>query len=180
MRYILRAMIPSPTKKHEVRTMKKCKVVFIAVLAVVLLALGACNGESADQNDDPSDWHHPLTDYDVILNGEPVPGASHIILNDDIFPTHVTLLPILHALGTGVTVENGTVTLAGMNGRISFVIGESSFEVDGRAVSLANSSVEIDGVIYVPIPFFRVVYGMGQAGWMSGHVIIDVQADDMH
>ena len=182
--------------------MKKSKVALMIALVVALLGLGVYSNASTDRNNDSStvdenseyeqpttlpdtidsedDWYHPLTGYDVILNGEPVSNAFSIILDDGDFPTHVTLLPILDMLDTGVTVDNGVVTLDGMNGEVSFIIGEEDFEVAGETITLAHTSVELDGTIYVPIPFFRDIYGMGQSGWMCGHVIIDINADDMY
>ena len=186
--------------------MKRFKITVLSLgLAAVVLGLSACNsnddvstdtddetysaGESGSQDYDENitagqeneeDWIHPWTDYQVIVNGEPIPGAFHHIADDGYFPTHVTLMPVLAALGAGgISVDDGEITLEGLSGTISFEVWSDAFTVDDETITLFYASIEIDGTIYVPIAFFRDVYGMGRAIFYSGHVMIDDEISDM-
>jgi len=115
--------------------------------------------------------------YDnIIINGHPLVGVNHRIVGDDnIFPTHVPLVPVAEALGSGVNWDraDNSITMDGINGPIAFPVGSDSFVSGGTIVTLGQPSVEIDGVVYVPILFFRDVFGMRNAMFYGGHVVID-------
>jgi len=117
----------------------------------------------------------------IFVNGEGLPGVGHRIVGDDIFPTHVPLFPIAAALGVEVYTEDMypmNVILEGLNGRIFFTIGSEEFSVDGETVTLNLPALEIDNEIYVPIPFFRDVFG-GSAFSSAGEVHISADGEDM-
>ena len=124
----------------------------------------------------PDDDIHLPAERQVIVNGQPVPGA--FLLDDyDGLPTHVMLMPVLAALGTGgINVDSGKVTLEGAAGSISFTTWSGDFNVNGQLITLAEESFEVDGTIYVPIAFFQEVYGMKRAVFYGGYVFIDNEA----
>ena len=112
-------------------------------------------------------------DGGVIVNGEPVLQAFHMGLGDDGFPTHVTLMAVLAVLEAPVNVSNGVVTVEGRNGTIVFEIDSYDFDVNGEIITLPFAAFQIDGTIYVPIRFFKDVFGMNNAYAMHNTVFID-------
>jgi len=185
--------------------MKKMKVVLILVLAIAVLALGACNSGNNGYEDpvtppdttdpgyedpgydepitlpgdiDPDDVHE-LTGVEILVNGTPLVGVSALIIDDEIWPTHVPLAEVANALGVTVYGAGEEIGLEGLNGMINFIIGSEDFEVNGETVTLWHSSVRHNGEVYVPIAFFRDVFG-GGAFVDGGMVVISSEADDMH
>jgi len=185
--------------------MKKFKKALPFALVAMLLLLSACR-TTTNTNDNPpaeGDSSQPVilpeeidpddvdadyeNDFDmdyvwptIYVNGEGIPGVDHIIVGDDIFPTHVPLIPVAEALGVTVTIDDtapATVTLAGLNGNISFAVGSEDFMVNGEVMTLNQPSVEIDGVVYVPVMFFRDVFG-GSAFSSGGEVHISADGAD--
>jgi len=181
--------------------MKKFKVLSL-VFILAMLGLSACSdeetaGDSNDSNyerpvtlpdtidpEDEEDWYIDWTNYDIIVNGVGVTNANHRIFDDGYFPTHIPLMPVVVALGFDGVIYDGNpkaVSLEGINGAISFVVGSYDFTLNDEVITLFHPSVEYNGDIYVPIPFFRAVFGAGNAGWMGGYTYIDTHAvDDMH
>ena len=133
------------------------------------------NGEYNDQG---IDW----SVYDVIIDGRiGVQNAEGIALGeDDIlgWPTHIPLIPVAEALGATVEwdADSGEVTLEGLNGEISFTVGTDEFQTDGREVRLNQPSQVVDGNLYVPILFFRDVFGAASAMFAGG--IIEINTED--
>ncbi|MCL2527039.1 MAG: copper amine oxidase N-terminal domain-containing protein [Defluviitaleaceae bacterium] len=115
------------------------------------------------------------TEATVIVNGLPIHWAIPRIVGDGYFPTHVPLEAIADALGSHVNWNHaeGDIVMEGLNGTIVFHAGMSDFAVGGSLITLNQPSIVIDGVIYVPIAFFRDVYGMNNAMVYGGHVVID-------
>jgi len=189
--------------------MLKLKRVSLLVLATLLaLTLVACGGgESADEavepdlpieepgyeeeEDDgyilpmPPIGELPDTDwslYPVIVDGVGIPGSSLEMIGEDaIFPTHVSLIAVDHALGMDVfwDMQTDEVSLMGRNGFVSFVAGSANFTVDGETITLDQESVRIGDEIYVPIQFFRDVFGAGSAYFSDGNVFINTEGGDM-
>jgi len=165
--------------------MKRNKIAVIFVLAILMLVLAACgSAEDTPTASNQSSGSHGEVDWSIhpiIIDNEIGVAANwHTAAGSD-FPTHIPLLPVAYALGTAVTINDSSVTLEGRNGTITFTVGAVHFNVDGRNVELWQPSLLVDGEIYVPIPFFRDVFGMGSAMWMSGHVHLDTYATgDMH
>jgi len=94
------------------------------------------------------------------------------------WPTHIPLIPVAEALGSEVNWNTNTrrVTLEGLNGEISFIVGSNDFEVDGETFTMNQSSEEIDGELYVPILFFRNIFGAGSAIFSGG--IVEINTED--
>jgi hypothetical protein len=138
----------------------------------------------------PEDIYDEDADYDtdvdidyewpaVIVDGVGVQGSSHRIVGDDIFPNYVSLEPVAQALGAQVSVRGNSISLQGLSGGISFEIGSADFAINGTTVALDQPALEFDGVIYVPIPFFRDVFGAGSAFFSGGEVHISADGGDM-
>jgi len=133
----------------------------------------------------PDGWSYDDVDphYCIVVDGEGLVGPMAIFLDPDVdFQTHVELNPVAEFLGSEVhwDQETGDVTLEGKNGSISFVVGSNAFTVDGQTVTLNHDSVDFYGTVYVPVLFFRDVFGMGSAYSFEGHIYINTEADDMY
>jgi len=122
--------------------------------------------------------------YDVVINGVPFPGPMAIFVGEDaIFPTHVELAPVaLYLTNTDTDIDwnDNAVTLEGINGTISFILGEYDFILNGETVTLNQPSVGFYGNVFVPILFFRDVFGMGSAYSQHGVIYLSLDADDMY
>jgi len=135
----------------------------------------------------PDNWEDGIEGwtphYDIIVDGEGLVGAHVIFIGDDaIFPTHLELTPVAAALGADVEWNQDTneVALKGLNGDISFIVGSYDFTVDGETVTLFLPSVDFYGTVYVPISFFRDVFGMASAYSQEGRFYISSTESDMN
>ena len=151
------------------------KLLLLAVIAITAALTGCSSQDTNGCTDTDSDWAA------IIINGESLPGSYFITVGDDIFPTHIPLIMVAEALGSIVNwnTNTGAVSLDGLNGTISFTVGERMYNVGRETIDWMAPSVVIDGNLYVPIPFFRAAFGMGNAMWISGHIYIDTEACDM-
>ena len=121
--------------------------------------------------------------YLVVVDGEGVPGASFEFVGDDaIFPTHVSLMALDSILGMDVfwNMQTEEVSLMGLNGFATFTVGSADFVVNGETIALDQESVRVGDEIYVPIAFFRDVYGAAGAYFSGGSVFIDTEETDMN
>ena len=109
------------------------------------------------------------------------------------FPTHISLTQVAAALGVYHTFEfemddsdppvAQSVSLEGLKGVISFTVGSEEFTVADETITLFNyqTSIIVDGEVFVPIIFFRDIFGMSNAFWSSGQIhLYTYGADDMH
>jgi len=165
--------------------MKKKSLLTILIFAAVF-ALAACGRESEQGDSTPPyvdangeiDWSL----FPIIIDGQRGVAADWHTAEGEDFPTHIPLLPVAAALGVTVDIAYSfppEVNMEGRNGQINFTVGMYEFSVAGHLIELWQPSLLIDGDIYVPIPFFRDVFGMGAARWMGGHVHLDTETDDM-
>ena len=154
-------------------------MVIALLLMVIILALSvACGSDSpaAEQGDIEQVENVAVERITVLVNGVEVPGAFPMSINLEhpYAPTHVVLMEILAVLGAPVNVADGVVTVEGLKGTIVFEIGSEDYVVSGEVVTLANlPSFVVDGTIYVPIRFFRDVFGMNNAYFSGGTVSIN-------
>jgi len=183
-------------------TFKKVTLLLLALL--VALAFAACTPDSPadepieeppyEENGDDGyilpvppigelpddiDWSR----YPVIVDGVGVSDASFEMVGDDeIFPTHVSLMPLESVLGVDVfwNMQTNEVSFQGLNGFISFVVGSADFTLDGEVITLEQESLRIDDEIYLPLAFFRDVFGAGSAYFSGGHVYIHTEGGDMY
>ncbi|MCL2828864.1 MAG: copper amine oxidase N-terminal domain-containing protein [Oscillospiraceae bacterium] len=139
------------------------------------------------EEDEEEDNGYELPDIDwgeyaVIVDGVGVPGASLETVGDSIFPTHVSLLAVAErGFGLDVfwNVQTDEVFFPGLNGNIHFFGGSADFDVDGETITLNQESLRIGDEIYVPILFFRDVFGAGSAYFSGGIVSINTEGGDM-
>jgi len=180
--------------------MKKHTRVLTLILAAMLILSVGCATQpeptappTSPEAEEPEIEPHPMPEvdplpdapspfegYDIIVNGVPAPSGFHHTVAGEIMPTHVTLLPVLNALGTSVNISNNHVVMEGMNGEITFTVGGNDFTVAGNTITLAHASYQTDGTIYVPLTFFREVYGAANTYFEGGHVFIDTEGPQMH
>jgi len=161
------------------------------------LGIGVTDPDSGDTTtpgaDDLNDDFDPSDEWLAIyVDGEGIPGSYFLILDSDgeivdpsesdeyLFATHVPLFLVAQTLGATVAwiEDSNEVTMDGLNGDITFNTGASEFMVDDESVSLTEPSAVIDGVLYVPLMFFRDVYGAASVTVQSGEVHINVHAAD--
>lgn len=180
--------------------MKKFKRMLIFLFVGAVLVFGACTSDSPEPEEpyyeegeqeeegympittlpetiEPEYEDHPFTGYDIIVDGVPLANANFRMVGEgEIFPTHVPLDAVAQALGFGPSfwnTEMNEVEIETINGMVYFTLGEELFFIDGAgSVSLTAPAVEYDGIIYVPIAFFREVFGAGTAHFDGGHVFI--------
>jgi len=124
-----------------------------------------------------------MAHYDIVIDGEGLVGAHALFMDEEIdFQTHVELVPVAEALDSYVTwnQETNEVTMEGRIGSISFTVGSNDFTVNGETVTLHHPSVDFYGTLYVPILFFRDVFGMPSAFSFEGRIYINSVEDDMN
>jgi len=136
-----------------------------------------------------TDWNN----YPIIVNGEGVAADFATIGEDEIFPTHVPLMPVARALGiadgiTAIETQPGTIHIAdGHNGPIEISVGSDIALVDGNPVTMPAEVLLLDSCyrpapaadlvcgeqVYVPLAFWgQNVFGIW-ATFHGGHVTID-------
>ncbi|MCL2446970.1 MAG: copper amine oxidase N-terminal domain-containing protein [Oscillospiraceae bacterium] len=163
------------------------KILSIGIIVLLALALVAC-GSPAYSTEEPTTTTQATTtepeiDHDILFNvwvdGQNVPNSS-VLRDEEYFTTHVSLLPVLAMLDLAVDMEDGVVTMTGLDGRsITFTIGSNEFDVNGETVQLdAESLRPDDDGIYVPVAFFRTVFGAASVSVMTGEVYISTHATD--
>ena len=163
------------------KKMKKARaVIALLSMAIILAVSAACGGDSSSAQQGASEQadveHVGVDAAEVFVNGVAVPGAFpvSIDLENPHAPTHVVLMEVLNVLGAPVNVVDGVVTIEGLRGTITFEIGSEDYVVNGEVVTLDNlPSFVVDGTIYVPIRFFRDVFGMNNAYFSGGTVSIN-------
>ena len=167
----------------------KTKAVLALILVAAMLALSACTPELLPAAPDyPSpgiteetDPYTPEDDFDfpqpsVFVNGELLPGAftMSLDLENPYFPTHIALMAVLYALDTPVTWRENQVIVEGPSGTITINQGSYEYIVNGETITLPGlPAVAVHGTVYVPIRFFRDVFGMNNAYFSGGEVHIN-------
>ncbi|MCL2852086.1 MAG: copper amine oxidase N-terminal domain-containing protein [Defluviitaleaceae bacterium] len=107
----------------------------------------------------------------MFINGARVDFTWQQVEDSFLVPVRATA----EELGASVSWNYDTreVTVEGMNGTIIFPVGSADFAVNGVVVSLAHPSMLIGDTTYVPILFFRDVFGMNNAYMHAGEAHID-------
>ncbi|MCL2563703.1 MAG: copper amine oxidase N-terminal domain-containing protein [Oscillospiraceae bacterium] len=180
-------------------TFKKLALLLLALL--LALTLVACNNDNGDDEYDYDEDGYvgiepPIGDisdmeipdwslYPVIIDGVGVPGATIAFdpYVEDIFPTHVSLINVAEAMGASVEVNGDEVALESLTGDpITFTVGGNHFRLNGGGVELNQSTFLEGGTIYVPMDFFRDVFGAEVVFFSGGHVYIYIDSvpDDMY
>jgi len=145
------------------------------------------------------DWNN----YPIIVNGKGVAANFATVDPNSIFPTHIPFVPVLEALHE-LGLHDGNISVTTLDdGRQQFKV----MDLNGRELRFESDSAEfswesphesggvmpagtpnpadyvriIDGDVYVPISFFRDVFGIEYVAFEGGHVIIETVAPaDMH
>ena len=129
-------------------------------------------------------WLEDFANYDVkvypvTVNGVGLPGIEPITVGDSIWPNYLPLRPIMQHLGIPIAWNGDTreVIINSPQGEITFRIDMPYFAVaaeDGAVYThTLDAPVIIDGYTFVPIRFFRDVFGFNNAYFASGVVVID-------
>ena len=146
---------------------------------IVVLFEGFATGPA--MLDDWNGWEDPMFD-EIIVDGVGLAGVfARSVSDEDSFLTHVPLKAVAGFLGADVNwdQDTGEVTLEGLKGPIAFTVGSNDFDVAGETVTLYHAAMEFYGDVYVPVLFFRDVFGMGSVYSLCGQVIINTEPDDM-
>jgi len=153
----------------------------IPIQIVVLYEMAVTGPEFVEL---PDDWDFDLDfepHFDIFIDGEGLADANAIFVGDDaIFPTHVPVEAVANAFGVQVSWDRDTniVTMEGLNGAVSFVIGSEDYVVNGETVTI-QASLDFYGTVYVPIRFFSEVFGAGSAYSQHGQIFINIAESDM-
>ena len=185
--------------------MNKRKIALLLALVVAAFGLAACGGTNGgDPTPAPPaptpEYQSPSTlpeeldpedlvdlewpEDDIFVDGVALSGVrARKISEDELFPTHVPLFAVADALGmTGGffwDADAGEVTLEGLIGTITLTIDSNVFTVNGETVELFHPAIKYEDEIYVPLLFFRDVFGAGSAFSEGGQIFISSEEDDM-
>ncbi|MCL2386663.1 MAG: copper amine oxidase N-terminal domain-containing protein [Defluviitaleaceae bacterium] len=121
--------------------------------------------------------------YDIIItiNGLSlgVPNAQAKAVDDSELPNFVPLRAITEMLGfTPVwNAETKSIKVNSPHGEISLRVGDPYYAIQSPSGVLSTFTLDapviIDGSTYVPIRFFRDVFGFNNAWWEGGNVSLD-------
>ena len=110
--------------------------------------------------------------YEVVVGMEGLPGATVARIDDDIYPTHAQLRPVLESFGIepGWNAITREVTFTNLNGEeVSFRVGSNVVTVGGQVIpifqryfgsDLLQRSIIINNSTYVPFDFFIDALGI--------------------
>ena len=159
--------------------MKKTKLALaLLLIATLLFTLVACGGGGDTENgyngengyEDPATLPGTIesgtTTGTVTVNGVSLPDATIFTAAGESAPTHVSLFPVMNALGVYEFEGDGAEEiywLEGLNGQITFMFGANLIEVGDETVDLPHYPFEYNGVFYVPVLFFQDAFGAGSA-----------------
>ena len=124
-----------------------------------------------------TDW----SNYPIIVNGVGIPDNFITIGDDQIFPTHVPLQAVADALGVEevhyAQGDSQVFRLDGHKGAVQAMVGSAEATIyddqNQSTIVQLDAPVEyVDGVIYVPINFWRDAFGAASATFEGGHVRI--------
>lgn len=118
------------------------------------------------------DW----SDFPVILNNQGVAGGDVYDADGGElgWPTHVALRPILEHLGIEPVWNGDTaqVSFEGFLGEVIITINSAEFMVGGEAISQPSAAIIVNDRTFVPIRFWRDVFGFANAYFEGGHMQI--------
>jgi len=126
----------------------------------------------------PDDWDFEEVDpwYCVVIDGVGLVGPHALFMDENMdHQTHVELIPVAEFFGAEVewNQATGEVTLEGLNGSISFIVGSHDFTVNGEVITLYHGSEDFYGMLVVPVLFFSDVFGMASSYSFEGRIYID-------
>jgi len=126
------------------------------------------------------DW----SQYQVVVSGRGVPGASFATVGDSIFPNYVSLRPFAEFLGVELEWDgvNRTITMDNPNPMlpgetVTIRINSDEFYVAGPGnrgtITINDPAIILEKGTFVPLRFFREVLGFNNAWFEGGIVTID-------
>ncbi|MBR3942298.1 MAG: copper amine oxidase N-terminal domain-containing protein, partial [Clostridia bacterium] len=137
------------------------KVIFLMLVCITLLASMLVMPASAEQ---------PISVY---VNGEKLEfDVAPVLLNDR---TMVPMRKIFETLGATVSWNGDTETASGVrNGiRVSVSIDNPKAFIDGKATSIDQPPVLLDGRTLVPLRFIAEAYG-AQVEWVDATQTVNI------
>jgi len=116
-----------------------------------------------------------VPDAAITVNGRVIPGTSLEAFDGSNQPTHASLWVLGSALEWDVywQFDTGDVSFMGVDGFIHFIVGSKDYKVGDTVIKLAHESVRVDDEVYVPIEFFKEVFGAERVELSNGHLYID-------
>jgi hypothetical protein len=99
------------------------------------------------------------TATDVVVNGE---TTTALLLRDEFgVPIGVPLRVVVSMLGYPISwdARTASVTVGSPRGNVSFYVGTTEFVVEDRILAIATPSIAARGRVYVPLTFWRDVFG---------------------
>ena len=106
----------------------------------------------------------------IIVNDQPIGENARINANGILT---VPLAPVAHALGFE-TIAEGPEGVFHIDSMIRLEVGVDEYQVAGTPkISLGDAPEAVDGVVYVPLQFFRDVAGVSNAYFFEGLIVID-------
>ena len=150
------------------------------VYAFPIIEMGAANWDNIpwwSEDSDPSNY-----DIIITINGlaRGVPNAKVLTVGDSLFPNYVPLRAVTEMMGITPQWHSATrgVSVDSPRGIITMAIGQNYYTVtfpDGLAVTyvLDDAPVLVNGRTYVPVRFFRDVFGFNNAWWAGGNISLD-------
>jgi len=146
-------------------------------------------GISAFDNDlwQDFEWQgHDLTEdidwseYDIIItiNGlsQGVPNARYATMGESELPNYVPLRAITEMLGFTPewNAERREITVGSPRGEITLRIGSPYYSIEYVSFTYTlDPPVIINNMTYVPVLFFREVFGFNNAWWAGGNISLD-------
>ena len=116
-----------------------------------------------------------VPDGDITVNGRVIPGTILETFDGSNQPTHASLWVLGSAMEWDVywQFDTGDVSFMGVDGFIHFIVGSKDYKVGDTVITLDRESVRVDDEVYVPIEFFKDVFGADRVEFSNGHLYID-------
>ena len=119
--------------------------------------------------------------FPIVINGEELDSTAKAVGADQIFPNYLPLVAVADALGAtdfggvaglgAIAVAGGGFNLRTPTGRnIAGNIGSPDFTAGTTTMTLSEPALAIDGLVYVPLSFFREVFGIPNVFFEGGQV----------
>ena len=92
----------------------------------------------------------------------------------------VPLRSVMAALNLDGTIswngETNSIVVSNGSQEINLSVGSNEYLVDGQVLTLDSSPVIIDSLTFVPFNFFSLVFGLNNAYYLDGRIMIDNDA----
>ena len=119
----------------------------------------------------------PDSPFPIIIHGVYLSGVNFLLEDIDAenFSVSVPLRSVAENLNATIdwNAETAMVTLQTEDKHISFAVGTTEFYVNDEVITLNNPSKLVEGSTFVPLSFFREIFGMNNAYFEGGTVFIN-------